>query len=82
MSTYTTAEITEGFTVSGRMTPVWLLTIWTDRPMNKSGLGKGKRAGTLTAPTLPELLRTAADLIEREGAGLIGLSEVLKGVGA
>lgn len=64
--TYTTAEISEGFTLSGGS--VATLTVWTDRKMAaRGGLTKGRMAASLLADDVPALLRDAAGLFEQEG---------------
>lgn len=63
----TTAEIMPMLSLSRGS--IFGLTIYTDRkPLARGGLGKGKKAGTIVADTLPELLRRTADLIELEGS--------------
>lgn len=77
--TYTTAEIGEGFSFSNGGSKVATLTVFTDRKMAaRGGLTKGKKAGTLIADDVPELLRMTAKLFEQED-GWDGVARALSG---
>lgn len=67
MITYTTAEITRGWLLSGG--EVHCLTIYTERRIGSKGdLTKGKKSGTIVEEDVPALLRKVADVYEQEGS--------------
>ncbi len=62
----TTAEISRGVSLTSG--EVWILAIETDRkPLQRGGLGRGKKSGSLVANSLPQLFQQVTDYMAQEG---------------